>query len=165
MDISHGEFKRRIDREDITEFWENVDEEIQYGCGIYIFAIQTDAREKVWYVGQAKNQPFIKECFTDHKIRHYHDALEKNRGDPVMYFVARMRTKSKISSYTKAKNGYPEMDFVENMFIELGYNQNKDLRNKKGKKNAERLIIEGFYNSKDRRRTPTNLLYDLLVGE
>ena len=44
------------------------------------------------------------------------------------------------------------MDFVERLFIELGFNKNKDIRNKKGIKNPEKLVIEGFYNHKDRRK-------------
>ena len=83
---SRGEFKRRIDKEDIDEFWNSVDAGLENACGCYVFSIRTNSREKPWYVGKAKNQSFYQECFSAHKIVHYHDALEKSKGTPMMYF-------------------------------------------------------------------------------
>ena len=189
--LGFGEFKRRIDKEDIGEFWSGVgpglnnacgiyvftiktkskekpwyvgkaqkqifEKEcfthhkivLNNACGIYVFTIKTKSKEKPWYVGKAQKQIFEKECFTHHKIVYYHEALEKSRGTPMMYFVARVRNKGSFSNPTTSKSGHPEMDFVERSFIEWGFNKNKDIRNKKGIKNPEKLIIEGFYNHKD----------------
>ena len=160
-----GEFKKRIDKEDIDQFWSRVDPGLNNACGIYIFSIKTKVREKPWYVGKAQKQSFEKECFTYHKIVYYHEALEKSKGTPMMYFVARVRNKGSFSNPTKSKTGHREMDFVERLFIELGFNKNKDIRNKKGTKNPEKLIIKGFYNNKDRKKKSVKQLYGLLVGE
>lgn len=70
----------------------------------------------------------------------------------MMYFVARIRNKSNFSKPTSSKTGYPDMDFVEDLFIGLGYIKNNDIRNKKKTKHPEKLVIEGFYNHKDRRK-------------
>ncbi len=67
-----GELKGRIEKENIDEFWSSVDPDLKNACGIYIFSIKTSKREKPWYVGKAKNQGYYKECFTPHKIVHYH---------------------------------------------------------------------------------------------
>ena len=53
------------------------------------------------------------------------------------------------------------MSLVEQMFIEMGYYKNNNIRNKRGTKNPERLVIEGFYNHKDRRKTSVKRLCEL----
>ena len=164
--LDEGEFKRRIDKEDINEFWNNVDPGLDNACGIYIYSIKTKSKERPWYVGKAQKQGFVKEIFTHHKLVYYHEALEKSRGTPMMYFVARVRSnKSSFSNPTSSKTGHREIDFVEQMFIEMAYSKNKGIRNKKNTKNVERLVIEGIYNHKDRRRKPVKQLYDLMVGD
>ena len=169
---SKGEFKRRIDKEDIDEFWSSVDTGLENACGCYVFSIRTKSRkkpgyrEKPWYVGKAKNQSFYQECFTPHKIVHYHDALEKSNGTPMMYFLARFTdTTNRMSRPSSSATGHAEIDFIEQLFIGMGYNKNKDIRNKKGKKNPERLVIEGFYNHKDRRKKSVKQLHKLFVDQ
>ena len=156
-----GEFKRRIDKEDITAFWAGVEPNLENACGCYIFSIKTKSSEKPWYVGKAKNQNFAQECFTSHKIVHYHDALEKRNGIPQMYFVVRYTSSGRVSKPSEAASGHKELDFVEQMFIEMGYQQNRDIRNKKGTSNPENLVIEGFYNHKDRRKSSAKKLVAL----
>ncbi len=160
-----GEFKRRIDKDDIAEFWNAVDPGLIDACGIYVFSIKTKSKEKPWYVGKAQKQTFKRECFTHHKLVCYHEALEKSKGIPMMYFVPRIRNKGNFSKPTSSKTGYPDMNFVEQLFIELGFNKNKDIRNKKGTKNPEKLVIDGFYNHKDRRNKSVKQLYRLMIGE
>ena len=85
-----GEFKKRIDKEDIDKFWcrvRSVDTGLERACGCYIFSIETNSKEKPWYVGKAQSQSFSEECFTYHKIVQYHEALEKSKGTPMMYFL------------------------------------------------------------------------------
>ena len=49
----------------------------------------------------------------------------------MMYFVARVRNNGNFSNPTSSKTGHSEIDFVEQLFIEYGFNKNKDIRNKK----------------------------------
>lgn len=165
-----GEFRRRIDKEDIEQFWIDVEAAkpgvaIANACGCYIFSIKTKSREKPWYVGKAKNQSFYQECFTSHKIVHYHDALEKSNGTPMMYFLVRFTNTNRMSKPSTSTTGHAEIDFIEQMFIEMGYHKNKYIRNKKGTKNPDRLVIEGFYNHKDRRKKSVNQLHKLFVDQ
>lgn len=154
-----GEFKKRIDKEDIDEFWSNVDSDLKDACGCYVFSIKTEKKEKPWYVGKARNQSFYQECFTSHKIVRYHEALAKSNGTPIMYFLARFTEGgSRRSKPSTSKTGHAEMDFVERMFIELGYVRNNDIRNKQGTKNPEKLVIEGFYNHTDFRKNTVKKL-------
>ena len=165
--LDKGEFTKRIDKSDITEFWNKrvKNKALEEGCGIYVFSIVTPSKERIWYVGKAERQSFLKECFTYHKLVNYHEALSKQpTGTPMMYLIARMKSASGFSKPTKAKNGFAEIGFVENMFIEYGYSNNNKIRNKQGKKNVEKLEIEGFYNSKKRNRNPTKRLFEVLVG-
>ena len=161
----YGESKRRIDKEDIDNFWISVDPKLANACGCYIFSITTTSREKPWYVGKANKQSFYKECFTSHKIVHYHSALDKSNGTPMMYFLVRFSDTNRISRPSSSTNGHAELDFVERMFIKMGYYNNRNIRNKRGTKNPERLVIEGFYNHKDRRKKSVRQLYDLFVSQ
>ena len=45
----------------------------------------------------------------------------------------------------------------------MGCQKNNDIQNKKGTSYAEKLVIEGFYNHKGRRRIPIKRLYGLLI--
>ena len=169
--MQEGEFKKRIDKEDIDKFWRNVDTGLAQACGVYIFSIAKNSngknsKEKPWYVGKAQNQSFSRECFTPHKLLQYHAALEKSKGTPMMYFLARMmKDERRMSSPSKAKTGHAEIDYVEQMFITMGYQQNRAIRNKQGTKKARELVIEGFYNHQDRRRTAVKKLYGLFVSQ
>ena len=165
--LDNGRRKTKIDNEDIREFWRNVNNcRLENGCGVYIFSIKTSVKEKIWYVGKAQKQSFAQECFTRHKLDHYHEALKSNRdGAPRMYFLARMKTKRIISPPTESRSyGFPEMDFVENMFIAYGYKNNNRIKNTQDTKIPKDLVIEGFYNSEDRRRTSTKHLFEILEG-
>ena len=161
----YGESKRRIDKEDVDQFWSRVGPRLANACGCYVFSIKTKSREKPWYVGKANKQSFIKECFTSHKLVHYHAALDKSNGTPMMYFLARFSDKNRISRPSSSEKGHAEMHLVERMFIEMGYYKNKDIRNKKGTKNPERLVIEGFYNHKDRRKKSVKQLCALFGSD
>ena len=161
----HGDSRRRIDREDIDEFWSKVGSRIANACGCYVFSIKTKSREKPWYVGKANRQSFLKECFTSHKLVHYHGALDRSNGTPMMYFLVRFSDTNRISRPSSSANGHAEMDFVEKMFIEMGYYKNNNIRNKRGIKNAERLVIEGFYNHRDRRKKSIKQLCSLFGND
>ena len=164
--MQRGEFKKRIDKEDIDEFWRSVDPGLEDACGVYIFSIEKNSKEKPWYVGKAQNQSFSRECFTHHKIIQYHEALEKSKGTPMMYFLARMMAdKRRMSSPSKTKTGHAEIDYVEQMFITMGYQRNNAIRNKQGTRKARDLVIEGFYNNQDRRRKAVKELYGLFVSQ
>lgn len=163
--LEFGEFKKRIDKEDIGEFWSRAGPDLKSACGVYVFSIKTKSKEKPWYVGKAQRQNFEKECFTSHKIVYYHEALEKSKGTPMMYFVARVRNKNSFSNPTSTTTGHSEMNFIEQLFIEWGLNKNKDIRNKKGTRKPEKLIIEGFYNHKDRRKKSVKQLHELMIGK
>ena len=81
--LQKGKFKKRIDKEDIGEFWrsvDKVDEGLKQACGVYIFSIEKNYKEIAWYVGKAQSQSFSQECFTPHKIVRYHEALELSKG-------------------------------------------------------------------------------------
>lgn len=161
----YGESKRRINKEDVDVFWGHVGPDLAAACGCYIFSIKTKSKEKPWYVGKANKQSFTRECFTSHKLVHYHAALDKSRGTPMMYFLARFSDKSRISRPSISAKGHAEMDLVERMFIEMGYYKNKDIRNKRGTKNPERLVVEGFYNHKDRRKNSVKQLCALFGND
>lgn len=168
--MQEGRSKKRIDKEDIDKFWRSVDAGLGQACGVYIFSIKKNSnknsKEKPWYVGKAQNQSFSSECFTYHKIDQYHAALDESKGTPMMYFLARMmRDERRMSSPSKAKTGHAEIDYVEQMFITMGYQKNQSIRNKQGTKKARDLVIEGFYNHKDRRRTAVKKLYGLFVSQ
>ena len=164
--LQEGEFKKRIDKEDINEFWRSVAPGLEDACGVYIFSIEKNSKEKPWYVGKAKNQSFARECFTNHKKIQYHEALERSKGTPKMYFLARMmKNKRRMSSPSKSKTGHAEIDYVEQMFITMGYRKNNAIRNTQGTKTARDLVIQGFYNHQDRRRKAVKELYGLFVSQ
>ena len=83
----------------------------------------------------------------------------------MMYFVDRVRNKDSFSNPTSSITGHSELDFVEQLFIELGFNKKKEIRNRKGTRMPDNLVIEGFYNHKDRSKKSVKQLHDLLIGE
>ena len=82
-----------------------------------------------------------------------------------MYFLVRFTDTNRISKPSSSATGHAEIDFVEQMFIEMGYHKNKSIRNKKGTKKPEKLVIEGFYNHKDRRKKSVKQIYNLFVSQ
>lgn len=84
----------------------------------------------------------------------------------MMYFLARMMAdKRRMSSPSKSKAVHSEIDYVEQMFVTMGYQKNNAIRNKQGTRKARDLVIEGFYNNQDRRRKAVKELYGLFVSQ
>ena len=76
-----------------------------------------------------------------------------------------MADKRRMSSPSKSKTGHAEIDYVEQMFITMEYQKNNVIRTKQGTRKAWDLVIEGFYNNQDRRRTAVKELYGLVASQ
>ncbi len=162
--IEEGQSKKTIDKEDILNFWKDVEggeHGLSKACGCYVFGLKTDKGAKPWYVGKAEKQTFGEECFTPSKLNYYHSSLLHSTGSPVMFFIAKCsEKKGKFSRPTKAE--YEDVRFVEKMFIELAFRKNEKLWNKQHTKNVKMLSVEGFYNSGDGRRKSVKEIRNLL---
>ncbi len=165
---SLGKSKTRINREDVKEFWKNVDAErerpndrLSDAGGVYVFALRSKRSngidsEKPWYVGKAATQSFLDECFTDDKLVHYHDVMERTgnrRKEPVMYFVARCKPKQRGFATVPRKGNLQienAIDYLEKNFISLGVRCNKNLDNVANARLVSSVSVEGVRNSKKR---------------
>jgi hypothetical protein len=113
----------RIIQEDLSDFW-NKNKKLCKSKGCYVFAIRAGGGYTPLYVGKA-TKGFIKECFADHKLKHYQYALsDYERGTPVMFFV--------VLPTLKGSPNLKEIDEVENFLIQVGRSVNPELRNIKG---------------------------------
>ena len=112
--------QNRLISEDLTSFWEE-NELIADRIGCYVFAIKTGRSIVPYYVGLT-TKSFISECFTDHKLKHYHYTInEYDRGKPVMFFV--------LHPKAKGRPNIKEIEEVENFLIQVGVAVNPNIRN------------------------------------
>lgn len=111
--------------EDLSQFWAHC-ESIKPLVGCYVFAIRAGKGFTPLYVGKTTNS-FEKECFTDHKIKHYNYGLASyKKGTPVMFFIAYPAKKGKTNA--------ADVKDLEDFLIQVGRRINPDLRNIKGVK-------------------------------
>ena len=76
-----------------------------------------------------------------------------------------MADKRRISNSSKSKTGHSEIDYVEQMFLTMGYQKNNAIRNKQGTRKARDLVAEVFYKNQNRRRKAVKELYGLSVSQ
>lgn len=107
-------------------------------CGCYVFSI----RRRAWYVGMAACQPFLKECFSPHKINHFNVALQKVPGRPYLHLIAKLTPTGRFASPTKA--GHPDIEFLESMLIGMALKQNEQLQNIIGTRFLKEMKVPGI---------------------
>lgn len=113
----------RVIVEDLAEFW-NRNKKVKNAKGCYVFARRASKGFVPLYVGKT-TRTFEQECFTDHKLNHYHRALaDYAKGTPVMFFVY----------LGKAKGAPNKRDIgeLEEFLIQVGRTINDRLRNIQG---------------------------------
>lgn len=109
--------------EDQSGFWAKCTK-VQKRKGCYVLAIRAGKGFTPLYVGKT-SRTFEKECFTDHKLVHYHHALaDYAKGTPVMFFI--------LIPIAKGKPNQKEITEVEDFLIQVGRTANPELRNIKG---------------------------------
>lgn len=133
------------DKDERNEFWNRVDEDedgLSQACGCYVLSI----RGKPWYIGMAQRQDFRHECFSHHKITSFDTALNKGRGTPYLYLIAR-RTDG--GRFCKRSSGtYRDVNFLENLLIGLALQRNGELCNIKGTNFLRYMHVPGFVNTR-----------------
>jgi len=121
----HKSSSSKLVAEDITLFW-SVARSLKNKKGCYVFAIRAGKGITPLYVGKTTNS-FEKECFTDHKIKHYNYALaDYSKGTPIMFFVEYQAKQGKVNS--------SDISDLEDFLIQIGRRINPNLRNIKGAK-------------------------------
>lgn len=126
-------------------FWATVHEEVEDlpdACGCYILVV----RNKAWYVGMAEKQTFKKECFQPHKIVQYDSAMGKAKGVPYLIFLAKMTPSGYFAS--PGKNGYADVQSLEQLLIGAAIDRNPNLCNIKDTKVLREMNVPGFLNTK-----------------
>jgi len=142
----------RLDDKKIKkDFWDQVELEVDglpNACGCYIFAVRAGKGALPWYVGKASRQSFKQECLQSHKLVKYNEILNKRRGTPLLFLISKVTPTGKFSSKSNSKNGYPDIDFLERLFIGMSLNRNKELLNLKDTKLYSQITVPGILNSK-----------------
>lgn len=111
--------------EDLSSFWTHCPS-LKTKVGGYVFAVRAGKGYTPLYVGKTTNC-FEKECFTDHKLKHYNYGIAPYlKGTPVMFFVTYPTKKGKVNASDIAD--------LEDFLIQVGRTINPDLRNIKGVK-------------------------------
>lgn len=134
----------------LSDFWEEVDAEwagLSEGRGCYIFGVSPSGGNRVepWYVGKTNRQGFASECFTPHKLNHYHYALSiYNRGKPQLFLIAQFGPDGE--RLYRGSSG-SAIDFLETYLIGTAIGVNKELRNKQDTKLYKEVVFPGFLNS------------------
>ena len=132
-------------------FWEVVEElceGLSAACGCYLFAAKSSGGPTPypWYVGQTNKRSFRTECFDHQKLTHYQIALvDYKRVTPVLFLMARRTNGGAFSK--PSKNGYPDIDKLEEMLIGMAFIRNRKLRNVQGTAHLRDLVLPGVINS------------------
>ena len=117
----HRQYGRIIQKEVIDRFWEE-----NPGCsddvGCYVFGLRTGGGLTPIYVGQSSTG-FKHECFQDHKLTHYNEAIVTHTGTPIMFFV--VKDSGPQASFQTC------LDQVEHYLIQLAVQRNPNLANVK----------------------------------
>jgi hypothetical protein len=110
-----------IGRDDASAFWDQpLGARVEDRIGCYVFAIAGGSGTP-WYVGKT-TRSFRKECFQDHKLLRYNEALSLSpKGKPVLFFLA----------YRARPGKPPRTAFkeLEDFLIDAARAQNSELTN------------------------------------
>ena len=119
-----GKAGRVIDRARIAEFW-NQHKNVAGRRGCYLFGIRAGRGYTPIYVGKA-TKTFQAECYTYHKLDHYHRCLvDYARGTPVMFFVLAPRKRGRANASM--------LKDVEQYLITVAETANPELSNVQGR--------------------------------
>ena len=131
---------KRISKDQAVDFWtQSAVAALKTKQGCYVFAVRAGKGFTPWYVGQA-SKSFEQECFTDHKLNHFNDALFKGKkGTPVMFFVAPTGNKNKVPA--------AELNHMEKELTQDALEKNPELRNIQNTKNLPQWSIKGVVRS------------------
>jgi hypothetical protein len=115
---------KRIERSHAEEFWAQPElDKIRGKQGCYVFALGVSGGFTPWYVGKT-TKSFQQESMRDHKLVYYNEVVFKgNKGTPVMFFVARPGSLTKIPR--------AQIDNLETFLIQTAVFKNPGLKNKK----------------------------------
>lgn len=142
-----------IDKGDIKDLWEEVGDELQKACGVYLFGMRGLGKNGIagknlpWYVGKAEKQTFKQECFNGKNSNTFNKILKKykKRGKPFLYLLARVENDE--FSEPATNKPYRDVGLVEEMFIQLSLSINSDLENRIAAKMARQTSIRGLLNT------------------
>lgn len=145
---------KRLLVEEIGDFWEE-HSEISSSVGCYVFGIRTGRAIVPYYVGLTCST-FEKECFTDHKLKHYHTAMANyKRGTPVMFFLAAPARRGRVNR--KA------IEELENFLIQAGMAVNEEMCNVRGRCKPK-WAIKGVMRSGSGKRSDPATRFGKMMG-
>jgi hypothetical protein len=154
------------EKDEIASFWSHANsvfgEELSEGIGCYIFSIRAGKGSKPWYVGLAQNQTFRKECFTDHKLKHYNYAIAERKGTPLLTLVVKRTPGSKIIGPTAKK--HRDIEFLENMLIGNCLSRNPSLSNVRDTKLLKEMVVPGLFNTPQGKQASHVAEFRALIG-
>jgi len=153
---------RWLEDGNIRHFWDLLQEEnmdLFKACGCYIFAIKNGKSTKPFYVGKSQKLDFKSEVFTAHKKSIYKEVIPRERGTPVMFFIARTTANGKFS---KPSNNHKDIDFLETLLIGDAIRKNSDLCNIKKTKMLVNLKVDSYFNSKKKMNSSESIFSKMM---
>ena len=132
-------------RSDKGEFWNAVDGDVEglsEACGCYVFAV----RGRAWYVGMAERQCFWDECFSDHKVNQYNQALQSVSGQPYLFFIPKVTPGDRFAR--PSPNGHRDIRLLENLLIGIALRRNPELQNIRGTTLLREMNVPGVLNTR-----------------
>lgn len=131
------------------EFWNSTHPGLSECCGCYIFAKKAGKGIMPWYVGMT-TKSFKNECFDHSKRNKYLDALQKEKGTPLLFLIPKI---TKTGRFVKSKQGkHKDISFLENLLIGACLERNEGLLNKKQTKMLVKMRVPGLLNSPQGKR-------------
>lgn len=154
------------DKSDLKAFWDEANrefgEDLSEAIGCYIFSIRAGKGVKPWYVGLAQKQTFRKECFTDHKLKHYNYAIAGRKGTPLLTLIVKRTPGGKLIAPSSKKHS--DIEFLENMLIGNCLSRNDELSNVRDTKLLKEMIVPGLFNTPQGKQSSQVIEFRELIG-
>ena len=123
---------------------ENDETNLAEACGCYLFGVRAGKGIRPCYVGMAEGQAFISECFSQHKINIYNNAIANRNVSPVLFLVAK-RTKG--DKFVKPHKNQKSLRLLENLLIGTCLEKNEKLANVMKTKLLRTMKVPGYLNT------------------
>lgn len=111
--------------------------------GVYVFGVLRTGGSVPWYVGRTANK-FIDEVFTPQNVRTYNKALI-HPGKPVVFLIVHPKL-----GRGRGVPAVKQIGEIEDFFVKLCYEKNKDLLNKQLIPRVTRWGVKGIIGTRGR---------------
>ena len=136
-----------VDTNEFAKLWKTIEQQspgLSRAVGCYVFAIRAGKGAKPWYVGKTEKRNLKDETCFAHKLKVYSKALNRRKGTPLLYLIAKQTRVGRCAK--PRKGGIGDVRALENLLIGSCLLRNSKLLNVKQVKHPKGIIVPGYMN-------------------